>query len=568
MRRIIDQLNVSITTNRTCTLRCDHCYIEPELFSDKAQMTSEVFRSVFDRVDDLYELDEQLKEVEWEVIGGETTMMPFDWWSKELPWALDRIAQFNQKLRNPGSLNFLTNLIYKDKRYTGLLNEYANHPAFCLYTSWEPDTNRFGKRNQLFEMFYNNLCSIAAPRKTLDIILTRKIIEIGPRQILDMFVDAGITDFSMKMISPYGSGEAFFEPNMPTFQEMTDFFIEFDSLKPEWVTFTPQEEMVSSLYRGNSYQCNGNFKYDLSIEPDGQCHFNANQTGSQSALGIGPIAIGDPLWARKVCFENTKEQNKKLSLSHASCDQCEFLTHCNAGWYHYKTHDKDVIARYAETECPGFKQFWEHNKQKIRSLVVPRSELNHMLFFRGDKSSSAEASSIARSEVSESMLDGDYENYLREVSGANSVLLDRPTLFGHSMLERLWFYRDTKVTVSIDELALVQTGEMDKIIEHYLYGNLPNLGFSSDFIQSYSRRYQTPIARRLQIAKRLVAGEELAEPLEDTDEPFYVDDRNDELFRFVFGLFDALSLTPCPKNAYLQKLQECIEIEKTVLSAN
>src|SRR5690606_40898068 len=70
----------------------------------------------------------------------------------------------------------------------------------------------------LFERFYQTLCAIDARQKTLDIILTKEVIAIGAERILDMFLPAGITDFSMKMISPYGSGKAFFESNMEEFR--------------------------------------------------------------------------------------------------------------------------------------------------------------------------------------------------------------------------------------------------------------------------------------------------------------------------------------------------------------
>ena len=135
MHRFIDQLNVSITTNRTCTLRCDHCYIEPELFKNTNQISIDNYKKIFDLIDDLYVTDKNPKEIEWEVIGGETTMMPFSFWEEMLPWTLERIDLINKKLSMNGGLNFLTNLIYKDKRYTDLFNKYGDNDTFCLYTS-------------------------------------------------------------------------------------------------------------------------------------------------------------------------------------------------------------------------------------------------------------------------------------------------------------------------------------------------------------------------------------------------------------------------------------------------
>jgi hypothetical protein len=186
-------------------------------------------------------------------------MMPYEWWEENLPWALDRISEINKKIGKNGALNFLTNLVYSDARYTDLINKYASHPAFCLYTSWEPDTKRFGKKNKLFPRFLETLSSIKAEQKILDVILTKEVIALGPKYLIETFVPRGITDFSIKMLSPYGSGKEFFVHNMIDFKSMSDYLIELGRIKPSHITYTPQEEMLGSMFSGTSFQCNGNF---------------------------------------------------------------------------------------------------------------------------------------------------------------------------------------------------------------------------------------------------------------------------------------------------------------------
>lgn len=569
MKRVINQINVSITTNRTCTLQCTHCYIAPHLFKDKTQMTEEVYRSVFDKIEQLKAIDRNLHEIEWEVIGGETTMMPFEWWERQLPWTLDRIEQINKGLRIPGSLNFLTNLIYADKRYTDLFNKYGDHPAFCLYTSWEPDTERFGKRNQLFKRFYDTLCSINAKQKILDIILTKEVIAIGAKRILDMFLPAGITDFSVKMISPYGSGKAFFEPNQPQFHEMTQFFKDMHRLKPAHITFTPQEEMLSSLMKGTSFQCNGNFKYDLSIEPDGVCHFNANQTADEAALGFRRIVIDDPDWAYKICFENKVEENNKLTLLHPECDQCEYLMHCNAGWYHYKVHDPKVIDRYREQDCSGYRLFWDFNKSLLGTQVNDRSRHIHQLTLRGLKL----PPSPDQSAVPESAITKRYGDYFQAVKALKAVQVDKANAFGKKLLERLWFYDDLGVHVHIEDHVLFSSPDLDAIAEHILSQNMPCIHLTDAQIQRYLGGSSKLAKRCHDFCGLWLHHQGLAVGSQAMSSDLIVDERHEEMFRSLIqwmartGHSQPGLLANDNQNSYLNKLNEFLGLENLITRA-
>lgn len=569
MKRVINQLNVSITTNRTCTLQCTHCYIAPHLFKDKTQMTEAVYRKVFDKVENLKSIDRNLQEIEWEVIGGETTMMPFEWWERQLPWTLGRIDEFNKGLKIPGSLNFLTNLIYADKRYTGLLNEYGQHPSFCLYTSWEPDTERFGKRNQLFNRFYDTLKSIDSKQKILDIILTKEVISMGAERILDMFLPAGITDFSMKMISPYGSGKAFFEPNMAEFHEMTEFFKDMHRLKPAGVTFTPQEEMLSSLMKHTSFQCNGNFKYDLSIEPDGVCHFNANQTADEAALGFRRIVIDDPDWAYKICFENKVEENNKLTLSHPECDQCEYMMHCNAGWYHYKVHDPLVIDRYRQHDCSGYKKFWDYNKSLLGDLVSDRGIHLHQREIRARMRPKAIAVEFPK--VLESTITTRYKDYFKIIKSIKSIQIDKSVAFGKTLLERLWFYDDLGVTTQIEDQTLKSNRDAESIVEHILSFNMPMVTLDDKQIADFVHHHPGRFAARCRDFCGLYLAHigKLIETQASTSD-LIVDARNEEVFRALIGWLertgdsDFAGIFAIDSNQYLATLIDRIKLEMRV----
>lgn len=562
MNRVIDQINVSITTNRTCTLRCDHCYIAPHLFDDKSQMSTETFRLIFDKIEELYRLDNRLKEVEWEAIGGETTMMPFEWWEDNLPYALDRIRRINAMIGKSGALNFLTNLVYSDKRYTDLINRYANHPEFCLYTSWEPDTNRFGKNNKLFPKFLNTLESIKAEKKILDVILTRTVVEMGPKYLIDTFVHRGITDFSIKMLSPYGSGKEFFKSNMIDFKSMSDYLVELGRIKPDFVTYTPEDEMLSSLFRGSSFQCNGNFQYDLAIETDGSTTFNANQTADEASIGSRIIQLRDPLWAQKVMYENKREENNKLSLSHPICRQCEYMRYCNAGWYHYKIHDADSIREFDKVECSGYKQMWDVQKEKLKGSPYDVSMKLH-----DDAKKRMLAGSILPQEgatpnsavICESEMEKKYDLYFQQMSNFDTsvmVRMDVKRKYQKSLVERLWYYESLGVRTQIIDLKMLD----QDVIRHWLYRNFSNLFIDKTLVASWIElNRETEISQDVYKAISCLGGENYV------GNDLVSDSRNEELFRTLIDL-DYLDLQAIPDyapGAYINKLKMFRVMEKT-----
>ena len=578
MHRFINQINVSITTNRTCTLRCDHCYIAPHLFDDKSQMTTETFRKIFDQVEQLVIRDKRLNEVEWEAIGGETTMMPFEWWEENLPWALERIDQINKMInspmRNPGSLNFLTNLVYADKRYTDLINEYGHHPCFSLYTSWEPDTRRFGKNNKLFPKFLETLEQINTEEKILDIILTKTVVEMGPQYLIDTFVSRGVTDFSIKMLSPYGSGKEFFKHNMIDFKAMSDYLRELGRIKPDHVTYTPEEEMLSSLYRGTSFQCNGNFKYDLAIEPEGTCTFNANQTADEASLGSKTIHIDDPLWSEKVMYENTKEENNKLSLEHPACNQCEYMRYCNGGWYHYKVHDQNVIRQFDKEDCAGYRFLWDERKSQLAGGLFDLTGSEHKKARARVRSGAQWPQEGVRFEgatIKESELPKSYQDYFEAMSEHPkdvAVVLDVKRKYHKTLMERIWFYESLGVPIIIKDPELLT----ETIVDHWLYRNITSTFIDVELISQWlADNTRARISDHVMWATVALRDVHLPSSVD-----FVADERNEELFRTLIqcGIqVPGRALTidgmePTGPDHYVQKLKTRVDLEEKMRKTN
>lgn len=582
MRRIINQLNVSITTNRGCNLRCEHCYIMPHVFLDPRMMTTDTAKRIFDKVEELYALDSNLQEVEWEVIGGETTLMPFEWWEEMLPWMLDRINEFNKRLKIPGSLNFLTNMMLKDMRYIDLFNEYGDHPAFCLYTSWEPDTKRFGSRNKLFPKFQDNLKKLKLRQLILDIIMTKEVCELGGKWVIDTFVPLGVTDFSCKMLSPYGSGKKFFEKGMTDFASMSKFLEELDIHKPDHVTYTPSEEALSAAYRGTSFQCNGNFYYDLSIEPDGLTHFNANQTAEEAVGASMEIRLEDPNWARKVLYENTPEASGKLNLLHPECEQCEYLRYCNAGWWHYKTN-QSLVEEYktpsgGSVECPGLRKHWDRKKNQLAGSVLDIAKFNHINAVK-DIVSRKSKKSVGAEIIHENEMS--VESLLNIDSTTQKIFLSPSNIHGKTLLERMMYYDALSVATSIETTSIdaMEDSILDIMIRNHVYGNLPkSTPFTLEQVAHVVRtRPKLTVSGYLQTAIEAVKSleheqdHEVENAVDRNTRGLFIDSRNDELFRWLFHNNKICSLVhavPISLDAqelrYLQSVRSFVQNEKSM----
>lgn len=576
MAQRINQLNVSITTNRTCTLKCTHCYIEPELFKDKSQMSRETFIAIFDKVKELVLLDQKLQVVEWEAIGGETTMMPFEWWEEMLPVALEQIAEVNKLTKakggREGGLNFLSNLIYRDKRYTELFKKYKDHPLFFLYTSWEPDTNRFGNKDKMYPKFISTLENIGSKRVILDLILTKTLLTINPKDILDTFTQLGVNDFSIKMLSPFGSGKEFFKNNMTDFHKMASWVQELKTLSKgvmvgdREVRMTPVNELEGSLWEGSAFQCNGGFKYDLSIEPNGETHFNANQTGDDKAVGFKPIHINDANWATRVLFENKTEESRKFHTTDSRCYTCEYMRYCCGGWYHYRSAPFDQVAKYAKEDCQGMKLLWDKAKEDLGD-VFNHSQHNYSSLMI-EALNEGDPLSENFNYICEAGLLDDYTEYLKTLeSSDHQILVDLDTYdnlyFGKDTYERISAYCDAGIKVLLKKIPNGFAGE--QIIYHYITGNLNNLNISYSTVVEYLRKPSTSPKVNLltQIHDRLILSfSEFTPrigktslinhlPLLDIGE---LDERYDEALRFFIAELVDVDHPPETSDMYLNLL--------------
>ena len=528
--RTVNQANVSITATRWCNRRCAHCYIDPKELANRSFMQPETFKSIFPRMRELLALDKGLEEIEWELIGGEITSLPVEYWQENLPFALDQCADFNKVLKTPGSINVLSNLIFADEKrrsdYLDLFAKYGDRQEMCLYTSWEPETNRFGKNMALFDRWKETVREAGVRQKILDVILTRTVVDLGPEYLLETFLPLGIKDFSIKMISPFGSGRTFWQPNMVEFERMSDYLIRLFDIVPDGITFTPADEMSGAVFRGTSYQCIGNFRYDLAIEPDGLTTFNANQTTGEASLGAGLIYLNDPDWSWKVLSDNTQELDNKLSAYHDYCFQCEFHSSCAGGWYHYRTAAPEDVRAWDAGDCPGYKKLWRQIKNRYgtfdRSVQVHRDALSRL---RKERGAGKPLSGPFVEPQDGSML---FAQWLKQVAGGE-VQLEAANGMGKPFVQRVWAYQAVgcRMHLSGPQFVKLSPQEQRMVVEHLVFDDFFSLSLAKSVVWEWCDRNSSD-----QLSQLLVAGARAVESGQ-VGENLIAADHNAELLRWL-----------------------------------
>ncbi|MBD8615333.1 radical SAM protein [Pseudomonas putida] len=544
MRRIIDFMNICLVTNRGCNLRCTHCYIEPELLASRGGMSEENFKLTYERIETLLNLDAHTSLINVEILGGEITRMPFEFWETLLPYSLDKHQHFREVTGKAASLAWCTNMIFQDDRYFDLILAHKNDTNWSVFIPWEPDTNRFGTRNKLYPRYLKNLERIKEAGKTLNIIPTKMLVEMPIEDFVKVVRDGSFFDISSDMLYPYGSGKAFFDEHQPTFGQVSDFYIRMTEAleKIDGITISPWDEVSGSLMTGKGFNLNGNDAYDLTIEPDGSVVLNSSMTGSEAPLPSQSISLDDPLWNYKILFENIRQMEVKFSVEQPECNQCEYLRYCNGGYYHYKYLSPEAISQYNQDDCAGYKKYWDYAKERLGNGVVNVSDINHKEMRAQLRKQRQEGYVEPHQAISESSLAVSYEDFFQNLSAlskADYVVIDQARRFGSTLSERLWFYDGIGVEVEVSSSLLNQAGENQwmRIARNLASGNFRTLRLEPEVVWDYclthsATRFATLVLDAV-IATRFAHGVIAGGAPTIMPSTLVIDERNDELFRFV-----------------------------------
>lgn len=486
MHNALDMLNVCIAPTRLCNLSCTHCYVDPDLLRDKSMMDERTYRVTYQRIDELFRRDKKVTKINVELLGGELTMMPLEFWERNLPWTLKTMRTWEALYDAEASLIWCTNLIFKDPGYVDLLNtvgEEFGH-GIDIFVPWEPDTNRFLKNDKLLPRYFKTLESITGiKRKTLCITMSRGVIDRGAQFIVDEFVSRGITDISCDMLYPAGSGKAYFLKTC-TYGDVSDYLLELNALVPKGVTISPLVEMRTAARAGQHFHYPGNDTYDIEVEPNGEVTFNSSYTGAESIFPTQVLSVHDPRFAEKAIFNNTPEYVLRHRMPYAGCATCTYALTCAGGWAWHKQLDQNMSSLIAAGDCAGLKRVWEYADETTPGVLDRTSYLNrtHARGRQGGMLKRQAKSAIAQGKdvpLIEDSVAGNYEGFFNEFDRVRLIAMKPGPLFAKSWVERLFFY--DAIGAQVDDYTgwYAEAGDEggEELFRHIVYGNFQFLAF-------------------------------------------------------------------------------------------
>lgn len=590
MKRIIDFMNICIVTNRGCNLRCTHCYVEPELLASKFKMTEEHYQLTYERIEQLIKVDQHVKRVNVEVLGGEISRMPFEFWQRQLPYSLAKQAHFKEMTGHSAAFAWCTNMIIQDPRYFDLLNEHGHKPNWEIFIPWEMDTNRFGRNNKLFPKYLENVKRLDRAKKAINIIPTKHMLSLPIDEITTFIRDNGFSDLSCDMLYPYGSGKAYFDQNQPAFHEVSQFYIDMTEalIDADWITISPWDEVSGCLQTGKGFNLNGNDAYDMTIEPDGSVVLNSSMTGTEAPLPSQALYLDAENWALKAFFENISQMDVKYSVEFEQCRQCEYLRYCNGGYYHYKYLPNEQLALYDQQDCAGYKKYWDYAKEKLGDKVASISGMNHQSVRAEIRARRARPLANPGAVLfRESELPRDYEGYfasIAEMPEGSAMIVDQARIFGSSISERLWFYDGLGLKPQIESQVLQSLDRVSlrNIARNMVGGNYKAIQTDAELVWGYVERFPADWA-----ACYLIDASAVLQSAPDDDTTIkgptvgasglMIAEHNDEVFRFVInhpmpvhllGLTTPYAGLPLSQGSrrFVEKLKQYLNVEDLLIA--
>ncbi|NVL48630.1 radical SAM protein [Pseudomonas syringae pv. actinidiae] len=489
--RSIEMMSTTISTNLNCNMACKHCYIQPELLRMKEYIDEATYRRCVEVIIETFHLDESVSYLHLDVLGGEATLMPYEFWAKNLPWTLDRVSDLNEAGIQT-EFTFCSNLMWRDERYLDLLRAYRHHPAMDIAISFEgPESGRFGRNMAIFPKFLQRIEALGdCNMLNLVLIMGQGIIDLGPQYIIDTFVTRGITDVTCDMVFPWGSGKAYFDQYQPQYSDVARFIAELTDLgKPFGLTVDHLDDMQKSLRTLSRSQNTLNDAYEYHWDQRGCLSLNPNQTGTEAVLPHHSINAWDTNAALKTIWANSSELDNKLSYEHDFCRDCTYLQACNSGWYPHKDLEPAILRKYMVPtsergfSCPGLFELWEREgAHSFDAKGVTRYGDQRRVRKATRNAGGHHASQV----LIESAYVGNYEGFFEAVKDAGSVEVFDGQLFGLTPRQRLWFYdRIGRVVEFVDGVS--SFAEAASIIAHAVAGNYHTIDVTGDEVSHFCK---------------------------------------------------------------------------------
>jgi sulfatase maturation enzyme AslB (radical SAM superfamily) len=502
-----------------------------------------MYETIYARIAELMKLDTRINNAAVETLGGEPTMMPYEFWEHYIPWSLNKSKEIEKDTKGEVVFAFCTNMILNDKRYLDLFKNYSKDPNLELFISWEEDTGRYGRNNKLFPRYQENVLSVADAAKTISLIPSKHLVNNKPVAALfaEVIDPLGINDISTDMLYQFGSGKEFFKNNQPDYGDISRWYIELSEMaKAREITLSPRDEIIASLLKDQSFHCMGNDSYDLEFEPDGTATLNSSMTGNEAIIPTRTLHIDDNSFAQKAIFENVAELDAKACQEHDFCFQCEYLTYCNGGYYHHKLLPKAELEAISEGDCPGFKKYWDYvsglyPNRENRTLIRQRNRLRAVA--RREYVRPKEIN-LEIAVINESELPRVYDDFFAMITGdVDNIMIDQDDRYGKNYRERLWFYDSLGKRVGVTDQLLLEHPASAKVIENAVYGNYKNIKIPPMQVMRYvGRNVDIRISRQIIEAIAIMKFTPIVTSRGDLDvmpSGMIVDERNLELFEWA-----------------------------------
>ncbi|MDL2189402.1 radical SAM protein [Pseudomonas sp. ChxA] len=499
--RSIEMMSTTISTNLNCNLACQHCYIQPELLRRKEYIDEATFRRAVEVIIEAFHLDQSVTYLHLDVLGGEATLMPFEFWQRNLPWVLGQIDEMN-RIGIQTEFTFCSNLMWKDDRYLGLLREFKGHPAMDIAIPFEgPESGRFGRGMAILPKYLKRIEALGdCNMLNLVLVMGQGLIDLGPGYIIETFVKRGVTDATCDMIFPWGSGKAYFDRAQPQYQDVAEYISTLARLGKQYgLTVDHLDDMKKSLRTLSRSQNTLNDAYEFHWDQRGELSLNPNQTGTEALKPYINLNAHDANAALKVVWGNNSELDNKLSYEHDFCRDCQYLQACNSGWYPHKDLPPETVRSFMQSSddsfsCPGFFQLWESQASENFDPLGVSKYANVRRIKRAQLRKQAVADNSAP--LREADYTCDYEGYFEAVKGATRVLLEPIDMFGCTPRQRLWFYDRLQKQILLPDGRLDGFDERYSILAHHLAGNYHSIAFSDELVWAALRSGPTtPLSR-------------------------------------------------------------------------
>ncbi|PSV00590.1 hypothetical protein [Photobacterium kishitanii] len=486
----------SLVTNTTCTMKCHHCYQTEDEFNNKTMMTKDVAKSTLLAIEELYKTGESSDMCGIEVYGGETFLMPYEFWE----WFMPELIASADRVFNITGVNttyfIITNLMYKDDRYTDFIRKYndtSKYPRIKFSTSWDMGTNRFGNNNKLLSRWEDRVLNTGINDVT--VVLTQELVDFGARAMYEYIVDrVGMETILIEYLAPLGNAVKF-EVKRPTLQDEVSFIKDIGILNLERevpIDISPLSHLKSSVEMRFSGMI-GSEKCYTTILPTGKTHMQPF-----AGFGMEGPEIWSENWLEKFSWVSTETQSQHVIGVDDKCHLCSWRRYCKMG---YKDSDvflsRDMPEFSLKTACARLGSLWYFAATRMLGLDIvgstgidaisdEGSALNGVLRYLRENEDYWSKPDANLTTVNTSSLDYLSENTYIASAKANIhsgcvVVIDEGYFI--NIVRKAFYFDDKDVSaVMVDSDTLLNSGFAIDVVEGYLMGCFRKLFIPAELV--------------------------------------------------------------------------------------